>query len=52
VDDTLSTYLSSLPDRTRRDAETLIAVMRRATGEEPRVSRSIVGFGTSRDGAG
>ena len=46
MDDTVSTYLDALPERTRRDAETLIALMRRATGEAPHVSRSIVGFGT------
>ena len=46
MDDTVSTYLDALPGRTRKDAETLIALMRRATGQEPRVDRSMVGFGT------
>ena len=46
MDDTVRTYLDALPERTRRDAETLIALMRRATGQEPHVARSMVGFGT------
>jgi hypothetical protein len=33
------------PDR-RRDAETLIEVMRRATGEEPRMWKTVIGFGS------
>ncbi len=46
MDDTVSTFLNPLPERTRKDAETLIALMRRATGQEPRVDRGMVGFGT------
>ena len=46
MDDSVRTYLEALPARTRREAETLIALMRRATGEEPRLQGSIVGFGT------
>jgi hypothetical protein len=46
LDDTMSSYLDALPERTRKNAETLIALMRRATGQEPRVDRSMVGFGT------
>ena len=46
MDDSLRTYREALPARTRRDAETLIALMRRATGQDPRLDGSIVGFGT------
>jgi len=34
------------PERRRRDAVTLLAMMREITGEEPVVDRGIVGFGT------
>jgi hypothetical protein len=47
MDEAVRAFLDSIPwpDR-RRDAETMIALMRRATGQEPRISGSIVGFGT------
>jgi len=34
------------PEKRRRDAVTLLAMMRDVTGEEPIVDRGIVGFGT------
>jgi hypothetical protein len=36
------------PARRRRDAETLLGLMSRITGEQPRLSGSIVAFGTYR----
>jgi Domain of unknown function (DU1801) len=33
------------PEKRRRDAETLLTVMARATGESPKLSGSIIGFG-------
>lgn len=47
MDDAVRAFLDSIPwpDR-RRDAETMIDLMRRATGQEPRIRGSIVGFGT------
>ena len=46
MDPDVRTYLDGItsPGR-RRDAETMVELMRRATGEEPRMWRSIVGFG-------
>jgi uncharacterized protein DUF1801 len=39
-------YLAGIASPTRRrDAETMVEVMRRATGEEPKMWRNIVGFG-------
>lgn len=39
-------HLGGIPSPTRRrDAETMVELMRRATGEEPRMWGSIVGFG-------
>ena len=47
VDADVEAYVSAIssPDR-RRDAETLIEVMRRATGQEPQMWGTIVGFGS------
>jgi uncharacterized protein DUF1801 len=40
------TYLTGISSPTRRrDAETMVELMRRATGEEPRMWGTIVGFG-------
>lgn len=39
-------YIAAIPSpKRRRDAETLVELMRRATGEEPVLSGTIVGFG-------
>jgi len=39
-------YLAAIPSAVRRrDAETMIELMRRATGQEPKLWGSIVGFG-------
>src|SRR5690554_106154 len=46
MDPAVTEYLASLPDRRRRDAETLIGLISRATGEEPRMWGSIVAFGS------
>jgi Domain of unknown function (DU1801) len=46
VDAAVASYLENLPDRRRRDAETLAGLMGRATAEEPRMWGSIVGFGS------
>jgi hypothetical protein len=47
MDPTVAAYLDAIrkPVR-RRDAETMIPLMRRATGQEPRMWRGIVGFGS------
>ena len=47
MDPEVRAYLDAIssPAR-RRDAETLVEVMGRATGEEPRMWKAIVGFGT------
>src|SRR6476619_5587836 len=45
MNDTVRPYLDGLPDARRADAEALLALMRRATGETPSVARNIVGFG-------
>jgi hypothetical protein len=40
------TYLTGISSpKRRRDAETMVEVMRRATGEEPKMWGTIVGFG-------
>lgn len=42
----VSAYIDSVtPVKRRRDAQTLLEVMRRVTGEKPRMWGSIVGFG-------
>lgn len=39
-------YLSGIqPQKRRRDADTLLTLMKRATGEDPRLWGSIVGYG-------
>ena len=44
--DDVQQYLDGVtPAKRRRDAETMLAIMRRATGEEPRMWGTIVGFG-------
>lgn len=40
------TFAAVTPEKRRRDAVTLLAMMREITGEEPVVDRGIVGFGT------
>lgn len=40
------TFASVVPEKRRRDAVTLLAMMRDITGEEPVVDRGIIGFGT------
>ena len=47
ADDEVARLLATLPERVRRDSETLIALMERATGQPPEVhdGRS-VGFGS------
>jgi hypothetical protein len=45
-DEDVQTHLERVtPAKRRRDAQTLVDLMRRATGEEPRMWGSIVGFG-------
>jgi hypothetical protein len=47
VDPEVQAYVDAIPaPARRRDAETLVEVMRRATGEEPRMWGTIVGFGS------
>jgi Domain of unknown function (DU1801) len=50
TDASVSDYLGAIADEERRrDCELLVALMRRATGEEPRIwGTSIIGFGTHR----
>jgi len=44
--DEVRAFLASVtPERRRRDAETLLDLMERATGEQPRLHGTIVGFG-------
>jgi hypothetical protein len=46
MDAGVQAYLDGIPSRTRRqDAVTMIGLMRRATGKEPEMWRSIIGFG-------
>jgi len=40
------TFAEVTPEKRRRDAVTLLALMREITGEDPVVDRGIVGFGT------
>jgi hypothetical protein len=42
----IDAYLAKLPARRRQDAGTLLELMGRVTGEEPKISGSAVGFGT------
>ncbi len=47
VDPQVAAHLAQVtPAKRRRDAETLLGLMRRVTAEEPRLHGSIVGFGT------
>lgn len=47
VDEAVQVHLDGVsPATRRRDAITMVEVMRRATGEEPRLWGSIVGFGS------
>lgn len=50
TDDGVDAFIAAIPDEARReDCQTLLALMSRATGEEPRVwSSGLVGFGTYR----
>jgi hypothetical protein len=50
TDASVCDYLGAIADEERRrDCELLVALMRRATGEEPRIwGTSIIGFGTHR----
>ena len=46
MDRAVRDYLAGIASATRRrDAETMVELMRRATGEEPKMWRNIVGFG-------
>ena len=46
VDETVRSFLDEVPSqKRRRDAETLVAMMGRVTGESPRMWGTIVGFG-------
>lgn len=46
-DPDLEDFLDKVPSvKRRRDAERLLEIMRRATGESPRLQGSIIGFGT------
>ena len=43
---TIDEYLEAIPQpKRRREATTMLALMERATGQPPRVSRNAVGFG-------
>ncbi len=47
MDAALRHHLDAIPsERRRRDAETLVELMQRVTGETPTLTGSIVGFGT------
>lgn len=47
IDHEVATFLERVtPQRRRRDAQTLLDLMMRATGEPPRLWGSIVGFGS------
>ena len=48
TDDSVDAFIGAITDKARReDCSTLLALMRRATGEAPRVwSSGLVGFGT------
>ena len=48
TDDSVDAFIGAIADEARReDCMTLLALMRRATGEEPRVwSSGLIGFGT------
>jgi hypothetical protein len=46
VRESVRTHLDGVtPDRRRRDAETLLELMTRVTGEPPRMWATVVGFG-------
>jgi hypothetical protein len=46
VDESVRSFLDGVtPEKRRRDAETMLALMGRITGESPRLWGSIVGFG-------
>lgn len=48
TDDGVDAFIAAIPDEARReDCRTLLALMKRATGQEPRVwSSGVIGFGT------
>lgn len=48
TDDSVDAFINAIEDEARReDCRTLLALMKRATGEEPRVwSSGLIGFGT------
>jgi hypothetical protein len=47
VDPDVRTYLENVaPPKRRRDAETLVDLMRQVTGQEPRLWGTVVGFGS------
>jgi hypothetical protein len=47
MDQAMERLLASVrPAKRRRDAETMLDLMARATGESPGISRNIVGYGT------
>jgi Domain of unknown function (DU1801) len=46
VDDDVRRFIDAVtPERRRRDAETLLALMHRATGQPPRLEGTAIGFG-------
>jgi hypothetical protein len=46
VSEPVRNYLDGVtPEKRRRDAETLLELMTRVTGESPRLWRSVIGFG-------
>ena len=46
IDEDVRRFVAAVtPDRRRRDAETLLALMQRVTGEPPRLQGTMIGFG-------
>ncbi len=46
INESVRNYLDRVtPEKRRRDAETLLTIMSRATGESPRLSGTMIGFG-------
>jgi len=46
IDESVRNHLDRVtPEKRRRDAETLITMMARATGESPKLLGTIIGFG-------
>jgi hypothetical protein len=46
LDESVRTHLDGVtPEKRRRDAETMLELMTRVTGESPRLCGSVIGFG-------